>query len=198
MNFIDHDGRSLTKSLKAKIRAFKKLKESNIKINSFNDNSFWSVSCVDVIEELTYLFKLVVKFSSKKFYPTLKIDDTAISENPRLICGLYDKNLCDREDLKKPLKNYRELNSAILERMYWVINKAMSNERIVEKVVEKNVGKSIDMNTFVTAMVSVFGFSTAFFVGYGNKLLCGFLGIATFVFGLIIWNYKQVFFKDIR
>ena len=196
MYFIDSNGQPLIKSLKAKIRAFQALKDSDVKINDFNDNCYWRIQCVDVIEELKWLFKLAVQFSSKKFYPTKIIEDTLISENPRLIRGLYDKNLCDNEYLKKPLKNYQELSSAIKDRMYCIINKAMSKERVVEKVVEKRVNKSIDMNTWVTAIIGVFGFSTAFFVGYGDKQLCGVLGIATFVFGLIVWNYKQKFFKE--
>lgn len=195
MDFLDIDGKPLIKSLKAKIRAFKKLKDADIKINSFNDNGNFCVQCVDVIDELKWLFKKAVQFSSNKnFYPTRTIEDTAISESPRLIKGLYDKSLCDNEQLKKPLKNYQDLNSAIVDRMYWVINKAMSKE--VEKVVEKPVTKSIDTNTFYTTVVATFAiggcFLTQAFNTFGNFIT----GTFVCVIALLMISYKRAFFEN--
>ena len=197
MNFINSNGQSLIKSLKYKIRAFKKLKEADIKINSFTDNNYWSVQCVDVIEELTWLFRLVVQFSSKKFYPAKAIEDTAISENPRLISGLYDKNLCDKEQFKKPLKNYQDLNSAINNRIHWIIDKAMSKEIVTEKVVEKPVSKYIDKNTFFTSVIATFAIGSVFLNSSFNKFGNFMMGIFVCLIALFMINYKNKWFKEI-
>lgn len=122
-------------------------------------HGYWKGQCLNVIDELNWLLEIIERFSLFEYYPKRAIEDTEISKSNRLLRGLYDKDLCDKEDLRKPLANYEKLNVAIVERMDWVISKAMSKERVVEKVVVKKVGKSIDMNTWVTAILDTFGIS---------------------------------------
>ncbi len=72
-------------------------------------------------------------------------------------------------------------------------------QKEVEKIVykDKPVSKSIDKAVFYVATLGVFQTSATFFVAYGNPKFCGILGLGTFIFGLLMIQFKQKFFlKD--